>query len=140
MTKHSKLVSELISSVLSEYIFEEENPFAAAADKEAAGDKASAEEAPAEEAPDAEKEEAPDAEKEEAPKKKEGGDEDALAFNFDITGVKKYNTAQFLNSRAVAKKITKDGILATVQPDGVDILVGFDDITESAKKFFKSKK
>jgi hypothetical protein len=132
MTKHSKLVSELISSVLSEYIFEEENPFAAAADKEAAGDKASAEEAPA----DADA----DAEKEEAPKKKEGGDEDALAFNFDITGVKKYNTAQFLNGRAVAKKITKDGILATVQPDGVDILVGFDDITESAKKFFKSKK
>jgi hypothetical protein len=27
-----------------------------------------------------------------------------------------------------------------VQPDGVDILVGFDDITESAKKFFKVRK
>lgn len=132
MTKHSKLVSELISSVLSEYIFEEENPFAAAADKEAEGGDAAAEEAPAADGGDAKKDE--------APKKKEGGDEKGLTFNFDVVGVKKYNKAHFLNSTAVANKITKDGILATVQPDGVDILVGFDDITESAKKFFKKKK
>jgi len=135
MAKYSKLVSELISSVLSEYVFEADNPFAAAADKEAKGDDAAAEEAPADDSADA-----ADAKDDKAPKKKEGGDEEGLAFNFDIDGVKKYNTAQFINSRAVANKITKDGILATVQPDGVDILVGFDDITESAKNFFKVKK
>ena len=132
MTKHSKLVSELISSILSEYIFEEENPFAADAEKEAEGGDAAAEEAPAADGGDAKKDE--------APKKKEGGDEKGLTFNFDVVGVKKYNKTHFLNSTAVANKITKDGILATVQPDGVDILVGFDDITESAKKFFKKKK
>jgi len=129
-----RLINKLISEVLSEYVFEAENedsanPFAAA------GDDAAAEEGGAEEGGDAK-----DAKDEKDSEKKEGGEADALTFNFDIAGVKKYNKAHFLNSKAVAKKITKDGIIATVQPDGVDILVGFDDITESAKKFFKVKR
>ena len=73
-------------------------------------------------------------------KLKEKKEDDGLSFNFDVSGVKKYNTNSFRNSTAVAKKITKNGILATVQPDGVDILVGFDDITETANAFFKVKK
>ena len=133
MSKH--LINKLISEILNEYVFEAEekggeNPFAAKGD--AGGDTAAAAEAePAEDGADAKDEK--------DTKKKEGGS-DALSFNFDIDGVKKYNKAHFLNSKAVAKKITKDGIVATVEPDGVDILVGFDDITESAKKFFKVKK
>ena len=131
-----RLVSKLISEILNEYIFEAEektptNPFASAggdtASKDAGGDAAAAEE------PAADEKDKKDTEK------KEGG-ESGLSFNFDIDGVKKYNKAHFLNSKAVAKKITKDGIIATVEPDGVNILVGFDDITESAKKFFKVKK
>jgi len=132
MSKH--LITKLISEVLDEYIFEAEeeaptNPFASpdAGGGDAAGGDAAAEEGG-------------DAKDEKDSEKKEGGEESALTFNFDIDGVKKYNKAHFINSKAVAKKITKDGIIATVEPDGVNILVGFDDITESAKKFFKVKK
>jgi hypothetical protein len=107
----NKLVSELISKVLREYVFEGE-------------DSADEEEAPAED----------------DKKSKEKKEDDGLSFNFNVSGVKKYNTNSFRNSTAVAKKITKNGILATVQPDGVDILVGFDDITETANAFFKVKK
>ena len=131
MSRH--LINKLISEILSEYIFEAEeeaptNPFAS---PDAAGGEAAAEEPAAE---------GGDKEDEKDSEKKEGGETDALTFNFDTSGVKKYNKAHFMNSKAVAKKITKDGIIATVEPDGVTILVGFDDITESARKFFKVKK
>ena len=130
MNKADKLVLKLINEVLDEYIFEAEkegNPFAAPAADAGGGD----EEAGA----DAEGgEEEKDKEKKAAPA------EDALSFKFDVSAAKKYNTANFRNDTAVAKKITKNGILATVQPDGTDILVGFDDITEVAKDFFKNKK
>jgi ribosomal protein L12E/L44/L45/RPP1/RPP2 len=133
----NKLVSELISKVLREYIFEGEdsgNPFAAAADS---GKEEPTADEPAAEEPAADEEKAP-AEDDKKPKEKK--EDDGLSFNFDVSGVKKYNTNSFRNSTAVAKKITKNGILATVQPDGVDILVGFDDITEIANAFFKVKK
>lgn len=139
MKKADKLISELISKVLEDYIFEADekaaddkgggNPFAAAGAE--GGDAAGGEEAPAADAAAGDKE--------------EGGDKKPAApagldFKFDISGVKKYNTTSFRSDTAVAKKITKNGILATVQPDGAEILVGFDDITESAKDFFKKKK
>ena len=139
MKKADKLISELISKVLEEYIFEadekagdEGNPFAAA---EAGGDAAGGEEAPAADA-------AADAG---GGDKEEGGDKKpaapaGLEFKFDVSAAKKYNTTSFRSDSAVAKKITKNGILATVQPDGTDILIGFDDITEIANNFFKNKK
>ena len=139
MKKADKLISELISKILEDYIFEAEekaaddkgggNPFAAAGAE--GGDAAGGEEAPADDAA--------------ADDKEEGGDKKpaapaGLEFKFDVSAAKKYNTASFRSDSAVAKKITKNGILATVQPDGVDVLIGFDDITESAKDFFKNKK
>jgi hypothetical protein len=131
MNKADRLVLKLINEVLNEYIFEAEeegNPFAAAGGA-GGGDKADAgadADAGAEEEKDKEKKAAPA--------------EDVLSFKFDISAAKKYNTANFRNDTAVAKKITKNGILATVKPDDVDILIGFDDITEAAKDFFKTKK
>lgn len=138
MSKADRLISELISKVLEEYIFEADekaadagggNPFAKAG-AEGGDAAAGAEEAPAADAEGGE---------EEGDKKKPAEDA-GLTFKFDVSGVKKYNTASFRSDTAVAKKITKNGILATVQPDGTDILVGFDDITEVAKDFFKNKK
>lgn len=142
MIRKDKLISELITKVLDEYIFEAEepkeagggNPFAAAGADAGGGDAA---------AGGAEGEAEAGAEGGEEEKKddtKAAEQEKGLTFDFDVSSAKKYNTANFRNSTAVAKKITKNGILATVQPDGVDILVGFDDITESAKDFFKNKK
>lgn len=134
MNKADRLVLKLINEVLDEYIFEAEeegNPFAAAADA-GGGDKGADAGADAAAAAGGEEEEK-DKEKKEAPA------EDALSFKFDVSAAKKYNTANFRNDTAVAKKITKNGILATVKPDDVDVLIGFDDITEQAKSFFKNK-
>ena len=128
MNRKEALISELISKVLGEYIFEEDNPFAVKDDKKGE------EEVPAPEA-DAEGADKKAEEKPKAEPKQDAG----LTFNFDISGVKKYNKANFGSSTAVAKKITKDGIIATVQPDGIDILVGFDDVSESVKAFFKAR-
>ena len=63
-----------------------------------------------------------------------------IPIKFDINKVKKYNTGKFLSDAGVVKSIDKKGIVVTTQPDQVDILVSFDDISESVKKFFKSKK
>ena len=122
MKKSSILISKLVSKVLQEYIFEGENPFAGAA-KET--------EAPT---TDTKADAAPESDKKEKSEPK--SDSTGLSFNFNKSAVKKYNTAGFVNNTATAKKITKKGIVATVQPDGVDILVGFDDITEAAHNFF----
>ena len=142
MSRKDKLISELISKVLDEYIFEAEepkeagggNPFAAGggdAGADAGGAAAGGAEGEEAEAAGGE---------EEKEKDKKPAEEKGLSFNFDVSAVKKYNTANFRNSKATAKKITKNGILATVEPDGVDVLIGFDDITENIKKFFKSIK
>lgn len=139
MNRNEKYINKLIAEVLKEYVILEAegeeaegggNPFAPAG-AEGGAEGGDAEAGAAEDKGGEEKKE---------DDKKGGEQEKALTFNFDVSAVKKYNTAGFRNSTAVAKKITKNGILATVQPDGVDILVGFDDITESAKKFFKVKK
>jgi hypothetical protein len=63
-----------------------------------------------------------------------------VPIKFKIGKVKKYNDNKFTSDSGIVKKIDKKGIVVTTQPDGVDILVNFDDITESAKGFFKAKK
>jgi len=104
------------------------NPFAAGGDEggeeEAGGDDAAAEEggeedAAAEEGGEEEKAE-PDPE---MPKK------DDITVDFDISSVKRYNKDQrFRGSQGIVKKVTKDGMMLTVIPDGVDIFVNFNDI------------
>ena len=63
-----------------------------------------------------------------------------IPIKFDIDKVKRYNTGKFLSDAGVVKSIDKKGIVVTTQPDQVDILVSFDDISENVKRFFKSKK
>ena len=112
----------------------EANPFAAApaegGDKAPAADAAPATDAaPADDAAGKEGEAAPA-----APKPA------GIPIKFDINKVKRYNTGKFLSDAGVVKSIDKKGIVVTTQPDQVDILVSFDDISESVKRFFKSKK
>jgi hypothetical protein len=75
---------------------------------------------------------------------KEGGGEgpkpEDLTINFNISKVKRYNNGKFAGNTGVVKKVTKDGLVVTTQPDNVDIVVNFEDITESAKKFFKNRR
>ncbi len=101
---------------------EDGNPFAAAADDKG-------EETPAKDAEGKEGEAAPAAAK-----------PAGIPIKFNINKVKRYNTGKFLSDAGVVKSIDKKGITVTTQPDGVDILVNFDDISESVKKFFKNKK
>lgn len=63
-----------------------------------------------------------------------------LTINFNISRVKRYNKEKFASNTGIVKKITKNGLVVTTQPDNVDVVVNFDDITESAKKFFKNKR
>jgi hypothetical protein len=146
MKYDKKYLREYISKIVKQYLAEaeeeepaadaggeegggaEENPFAAAGGDEEGGEEAGGED-------------------------KKGGEEkgeeggkggvakpNELEFGFNVSAVKKYNKGMFISNRAVPKKITKQGIVATVQPDGVDILIGFDDITEITNRFFKNKK
>ena len=111
-----------------------DNPFAAApaegGDEAPAADAAPATDAaPADDAAGKEGEAAPA-----APKPA------GIPIKFDINKVKRYNTGKFLSDAGVVKSIDKKGIVVTTQPDQVDILVSFDDISENVKRFFKSKK
>lgn len=63
-----------------------------------------------------------------------------LTINFNGSRVHQYNKAEFRSNTGIVKKITKDGMIVTTQPDQVDVLVNFDDITEIAKKFFRDKR
>jgi len=63
-----------------------------------------------------------------------------IPLQFDISKVKQYNKSNFLSDKGVVKSIDKRGIVVTTQPDNVDVLVNFDDITENVKTFFKKKK
>ena len=63
-----------------------------------------------------------------------------IPIKFNIDKVKRYNTGKFLSDAGTIKSIDKKGIVVTTQPDGVDVLVNFDDISESVKRFFKTKK
>ena len=132
MKLNKKSLREITSKILKSYIFEaeekaEENPFAAA-DSGEGDDKE--EEAPADDAKADDKEEAPA--KAEEPK--------GIPVTFNVGKVKKYNNANFVSNTGVLKSIDKRGIIVTTQPDGVDVLVNFDDISENVKRFFKSKK
>lgn len=107
---------------------EEENPFAAADDK---GGEEGGEEAAGEGEEGGE-------EKEKAPAKPE--QPAGVPIKFNASRVKKYNDVNFLSDSGIVKSISKKGVVVTVEPDQVDVLVNFDDITESARKFFKIKK
>lgn len=100
------------------------NPFAAAEDGGGEGE----EEAPAEE-------EEPAADKKQTKPEEPAG----IPLKFNISKVKRYNTADFLSDQGVVKSIDKKGIIVTTQPDGVDVLVNFSDISERVKRFFKNK-
>lgn len=103
---------------------EDANPFAAAAEE--GGDE---EEAPAEEGGE-------EKDKKEAKPEAPAG----IPIKFNIGKVKQYNKANFLSDQGIVKSIDKRGIVVTTQPDGVDVLVNFSDISENVKKFFKNKK
>ena len=123
---------KLLAEILSEYdLFEKEgekgggeeaNPFAAAE----AGGEEKADDAGADAG-------GGEGEKEKEDKETKAPAEDPLAFNFNRSAVKKYNDKAFAGNTAVPKKITKDGIIATVKPDEVDILINFNHIVESKK-------
>jgi len=137
MKLNKKSLREITSKILKSYIFEAEekaeaNPFAAA-DSGEGEDKE--EEAPAEEAP---ADDAKADDKEEAPAKAE--EPKGIPVTFNVGKVKKYNNANFVSNTGVLKSISKDGLVVTTQPDGVDVLVNFDDISENVKRFFKTKK
>lgn len=102
------------------------NPFAGGDDKggEDAAEEAGGEEAAADKGGEegAEKDGEEEADPE-MPKK------DDITVNFNIGRVKRYNDdKRFRGSQGVVKKVTKDGMMLTVVPDGVDIFVNFDDI------------
>lgn len=123
LVTNKKIVSDLLAEVLLEYSILEANPFAAAEKDEGGGEEAGG---------DAEAEGGEEKEKADA-KPKEGGDE--LSIKFDQSAVKKYNTnTDWKASEAPVKKITKKGIEVDIA--GSNILVNFDDITESANNFF----
>lgn len=104
---------------------EEENPFASAAGGE-------------EEGGDEEAGKEDDSEEKEAPSKP--AQPAGIPIKFNTSRVKKYNQAQFTTDTGIVKSIDKRGVVVTTQPDGVDVLVNFNDISETAKRFFKTKK
>ena len=130
-------IKELIARTLKSYILEaeeekasddaeggDENPFAAAG-----GDEGGEEDAAAE---------APEGDDKKAPAKAE--EPKGIPVKFNISAVKKYNDSSFLSDTGVLKSIDKRGLVVTTQPDGVDVLVNFDDISESVNRFFKQNK
>ena len=154
MKSNKALLKEYIRRIVSKYLREAEeekaeekpaddkggeekadaNPFAAGGgdEKEGGEEPAAGEDQGAEdEGGDAEGEEK-DTEKKAKPEEPKG-----IPIKFDISGVKKYNKAGFTSDKGIVKSISKKGIIVTTQPDGVDILVNFDDISEQVKKFFR---
>lgn len=114
------------------------NPFAADAGGEEEGGEEGSKEAGGEEGG----EESGGGEEEGGEEKKDTAAPDPkdLTINFNLSRVKRYNRAGFTSDTGVVKKVTKKGLVVTTQPDGVDVIVNFDDITEVAKKFFKKCK
>lgn len=141
MKSNKIYISKFIKRILESYIIE--------ADEEKKDDKP---------APDAEKEENPFAseggdEGGEGDSGKEGGKEEdekaakpassapnGIPVKFNISAVKQYNNSKFLSNSGVVKSIGKDGLVVTTEPDGVDVFVNFDDISEHVNKFFKKTK
>jgi len=140
MKSDKKRLQEYIRQIVKSYLYEaekeeggkdeggEENPFAAG---EGGGEDAAA----------GGEEEKPADDKEGGEKKDKAAEQPAgVPIKFDVSKVKKYNDANFLSDSGVVKSISKKGVVVTVEPDQVDVLVNFDDISENVKKFFKARK
>lgn len=127
MKLNKKQLAELVRKVVNSYVFEaeekEENPFGATED-EGGEDAAAGEEGGEEEKGKPAKAEEPA----------------GVPVSFNLSAVKKYNDAGFVSDKGVVKSINKDGVVVTVKPDDVDVLVNFNDISENVKRFFKNKK
>jgi hypothetical protein len=127
MKSNKKAIREYIAKMVKQYLSEaekdskegEDNPFTPEDEAEA----------PADEKADDSKE----------PSKAKDTKPEGIPIKFNSTKVKQYNKANFLSDEGVVKSISKQGVIVTTQPDGVDVLVNFDDISESVKKFFKKK-
>jgi hypothetical protein len=129
MRLSKKHIQELVRKVVKSYMLEaekdEKDPFAT--------------DSGAEGGTDAEGEKADD-KKAEPAKPAKPAEPTGIPISFNISAVKRYNKADFVSDKGVVKSISKDGIVVTTQPDGVDVLVNFDDISESVTKFFKTRK
>jgi hypothetical protein len=130
MKSSKKDIKEYVRSLIKAYLSEaekeeepaddetkEENPFAATDDK--GGE---------------ESEEDPKKDKQKPAEPPAG-----IPISFDISKVKQYNKVNFLSNSGIVKSIDKRGVIVTTQPDGVDVLVNFNDISENVKRFFKNK-
>jgi hypothetical protein len=139
MRSNKKLVREYINKLVRKYLAEaeeekaddagggEENPFAAAE----GGDEEKADTGAAAGGEKGEEEKGGEAK----PQQPAG-----VPIKFKIGSVKKYNNAGFTSDSGIVKSISKDGVVVTTQPDGVDVMVNFDDISENVKQFFKKAK
>ena len=120
MKLSNKKLAEITAKIINTYIIE--------AEKKEAEAEADAEGSPFAKADGGEDEKKP---KEEKPA--------GIPIKFNVSGVKQYNDANFVSDKGVVKSISKQGVIVTTQPDGVDVLVNFDDISESVSKFFKKR-
>lgn len=136
MKSNNEVVRKYIRRAIREFLFEaeEENPFGTPEEEKA--DEEGAEEAGGEE-PAADEEGEEDTKE---PAKKGTAEPAGIPVTFDATAVKKYNDLGFKSDTGTLKKIDKKGLIVTTQPDGVDVFVNFDDISENVKNFFKKKK
>jgi hypothetical protein len=123
-----ELVRKVVKSYMLEAEKEEKDPFAT---DDAEGGAEGGADAEGEKADDKEAKPAAPA----APAEPTG-----VPISFNISAVKRYNKANFVSDKGTVKSINKDGVIVTTQPDGVDILVNFDDISENVSKFFKTRK
>lgn len=134
MKLSKKQIREFISKTIKSYLSEAEeepakeeggeeeaNPFAAADEK--GGEEGGEEEEPAKD------------EKKPTEEKPAG-----IPVKFNVSAVKRYNDRSFVSDTGTVKSISKNGIVVTTQPDQVDVLVNFDDISESVNNFFKKCK
>lgn len=137
MKSDKKLLREFITRVVKNYLAEAEKEEKADAGGEAEENPfASAEEEGAEEGGEA----AGGKEDKKDDKGATSEEPAGIPLKFNIDKVKRYNKANFLSDKGVVKSIDKRGIVVTTQPDGVDVLVNFSDISEQVKKFFKKSK
>jgi hypothetical protein len=146
MKSNKKTIQEYIRKIVKSYLAEEEkeggeegggeNPFDAGDEggEEGGGEAAGGAPPPSEPAG------GEGGEEEEKTDSKKGGQPQGVPVKFDVNKVKKYNSAKFLGDEGVLKSISKKGLVVTVQPDNVDVLVNFDDISEQVKKFFKKSR
>jgi hypothetical protein len=121
-----KKINEIITKVMNSYIIEAEEEKADDAAADAGGG----------DNPFAGSEDAGEEKKDEKPAAEKPA---GIPLKFNLSAVKKYNDASFVSDNGTVKSIDKRGIVVTTQPDGVDVLVNFDDISESVERFFKKK-